>query len=117
MHEVEVGPASVTVTMKLVDVAKLLYALDGYIDAMSLIQALSVCAIKVPQEQSFLLSLLWLSQYVRSGLIRSRSWTDTRHMIADGLTKGNIDRRLLHNACNGFRSLTHDIKTLLLKAS
>ena len=30
-------------------------------------------------------------------------------MIADGLTKGTIERILLHHACNGTRTIKHDV--------
>ena len=34
------------------------------------------------------------------GLIRKFFWVDTSDMLADGLTKGGIDRTLLHNVAN-----------------
>ena len=33
-------------------------------------------------------------------------------MIADGLTKGSIDRALLHKACKGIRTLVHKTERL-----
>ena len=112
LHEVIAGPTSIAQTKKLVEEAQLTFGLEAYVDAMSLLKALQASAIKIPQERSFLLSQLWLSQYLQKGVLRSLSWTDTRDMIADGLTKGSIDRILLHKACEGSRTLTHATEKL-----
>ena len=37
---------------------------------------------------------------METGVIRRLHWVDTRDMLADGLTKGGIDRELLHNVSN-----------------
>ena len=80
----------------------------GYVDAMPLIKALAAASIMIPQENSFLLNLLWLADHLRSGLIRSLSWTDTRDMLADGMTKGAIDRKDLHEVMAGNIRILHD---------
>ena len=38
---------------------------------------------------------------VTHGFIRRLFWVDTRDMLADGFTKGGIDRTLFHLASNG----------------
>ena len=58
LHEIEVGPVAIALTKRLVEEAQLLFKIDGYVDAMSLIRALAAASIKVPQEKSFLLNLL-----------------------------------------------------------
>ena len=35
-------------------------------------------------------------------------WIDTRDMVSDGLTKGAVDRELLHKLMNGIFSLSHE---------
>ena len=47
-----------------------------------------------------------LDNYVLSALC----WSDTRDMIADGLTKGTIDRQALHEVMSGECKVSHDIK-------
>jgi hypothetical protein len=112
LHEIEVGPVTIGQTKQLVEEARLLFKIGGFVDAMSLIRALAASSIKVPQEKSFLLNLVWIAEHIRTGLLKSLSWTDTRDMIADGLTKGSIDRALLHRACDGYRTLAHDIESI-----
>ena len=46
------------------------------------------------------------------GIIRRVSWVDTRDMLADGLTKDDIDRTLLHNVSNACSfKLAHEALT------
>jgi len=42
-------------------------------------------------------------------------WVDTRIMLADGLTKGNIDRALLHLAMEGRWDTSHPYKVWVAK--
>ena len=112
LHEIELGPVNVTQTKQLVEEARLVFKIDGYVDAMSLIKALSAASIKVPQEKSFLLNFLWIAEHIRTRLLQTLPWSDTRDMIADGLTKGSIDRALLHKACDGYRKLIHNVETI-----
>ena len=58
LHEIELGPVTISQTKQLVEEARLLYKIDGFVDAMSQIRALAASSIKVPQEKSFLPSLL-----------------------------------------------------------
>ena len=37
-------------------------------------------------------------------------WIDTRDMCADGLTKGSVDRTLIHAVMNGTWTLLHESK-------
>ena len=53
-----------------------------------------------PAESSLKLHLLSVRNRMEIGVIRRLHWVDTRDMLADGLTKGGIDRELLHNVSN-----------------
>ena len=44
-----------------------------------------------------------------SGLIRSYNWTDARDMVADGLTKGSVDRTALSAIVDGEHTLCHAV--------
>ena len=49
-HEIDHGPQSIRETQRLIEEAALAYAIEAYVDAMSLIKALNVSNIKIPQE-------------------------------------------------------------------
>ena len=42
-----------------------------------------------------------------TGLVRSFNWIDTKDMVADGLTKGSVDRTMLANLMQGSFKLAH----------
>ena len=44
-------------------------------------------------------------------VIKRLQWYDTRDMIADGHTKGNIDRTALINAMNGEQKYLYETRT------
>ena len=44
-----------------------------------------------------------------SGFLKSYSWLDTRDMVADGLTKGSVDRTALASIMDGRFDLVHDV--------
>ena len=59
-----------------------------------------------------MLHLISLRDRLIQGIIRRMLWVDTRDMLADGLTKGGIDRTLLHNVSNACAfKLTHEALT------
>ena len=51
------------------------------------------------------------------GRVRSLSWTDTRDMVADGLTKGTVGRELLDLVCSGYRKFAHEPKKVELSGT
>ena len=65
-----------------------------------------------PADSPLKLHLLSVRNRMESGIIRRFHWVDTRDMLADGLTKGGIDRRLLHQASNDCRlKVAHEVLT------
>ena len=46
-----------------------------------------------------LLPILTVRNWLEAKRLRSLFWEDTREMLADGLTKGGVDRTLLNGAC------------------
>ncbi len=62
-----------------------------------------------PQECSLKLHLLSLRDRLASGTVRRFFWCDTRDMLADGLTKGGVERTLLIAASEqGTFKMQHD---------
>jgi hypothetical protein len=80
------------------------------LDALSVYAAATAGHIKRPSEQGLLLQLLWLRQQLDTHVLGKLIWVDTRIMLADGLTKGSIDRALLHLAMEGRWDTTHPYK-------
>ena len=44
---------------------------------------------------------LWLREMLEKKLLTFVTWTDTRDMLADGLTKGSVPRDALEDGVNG----------------
>ena len=43
-------------------------------------------------------------------MVTALGWTDTRDMIADGATKGAVDRSLLRECTSGASAIRHEVK-------
>ena len=77
---------------------------------MSVFAAVSAEAVKVPTEKSLLSHVQWLRELADRGLLSGIAWVDTRDMLADGLTKGSVERTLIHQAMDGHWALHHEPK-------
>lgn len=71
------------------------------VDARSVTASIIAPTLKAPAECSTLVAVAWLRQKLQSGELDALYWSDTRVMIADGLTKGSINRKELHQAMAG----------------
>ncbi len=69
--------------------------IDLFVDAKSVTDAIGVAEVCTPQEASLKLHLITIRDRLARGILRSVSWSDTRDMVADALTKGGIDRTML----------------------
>ena len=74
--------------------------LDFAVDAKAVFDAIAATDACDPTECSLKLHLISVRDRMSSGMIRRLFWVDTRDMLADGLTKGGIDRELLHQVSN-----------------
>ncbi|CAE7222318.1 unnamed protein product [Symbiodinium sp. CCMP2592] len=77
------------------------------IDAMNLYFALSAKYPKLPAEKALFIHIAWLRDFARVRVPSITSWVDTRDMLADGLTKGKVDRGALLEAMRGITKLMH----------
>ena len=93
------------------EAGKLYPPIDLFIDAKSVKDAISAAEVCTPQEASLKLHLITIRDRLVRGLLRSVSWTDTRDMLADGLTKGGIDRQLLQEAMQGTLEIRQPVDT------
>ena len=85
--------------------------IDLLVDAKSVSDAVAAPDVCTPQESSLKLHLITIRDRLARGMLRSLSWTDTRDMVADALTKGGIDRTMLTQAMQGRVTLQHEVKT------
>ena len=82
------------------EIGKLYPPLELCVDARAVYDALDASDACEPAECSLKLHLISVRDRMSHGLIRRLHWVDTRDMLADGLTKGGIDRALLHSVSN-----------------
>ena len=81
------------------------------VDALSFHAAVTASNVKVPAEQSLVVHLRWLRSLLDAGVLSRMVWCDTRDMLADGMTKGAVDRVALHDAMDGLWRISHELKT------
>ena len=68
---------------------------DMCVDARAVYDAVAASDVCDPAESSLKLHLISVRDRMAQGILRYLYWVDTRSMVADGLTKGGIDRTLL----------------------
>ena len=74
--------------------------LDICVDAKAVYDAIAASDACEPAECSLKLYVISVRDRMTHGLIWDFYWVGTRDMLADGLTKGGIDRLLLHKVSN-----------------
>ena len=81
-----------------------------YVDALSVFAAVTATFLKIPAEKSLLSHVQYLRELLDTMVIEALLWIDTRDMIADGLTKGAVDRTALHEVMSGTWTIQHAAK-------
>ena len=81
--------------------------IEALTDSYSIFSYLAVARLQLPAEKPTYYNLAYLREKLVSGLISSYNWTDTRDMVADGLTKGSADRITLSAIMGGIYELHH----------
>ena len=110
LHELHSGCRGASHGRRLREEGSLAFQLWLAIDAMSVFAAVSAEAVKVPTEKSPLSHVQWLRELADRGLLSGIAWVDTRDMLADGLTKGSVERTLIDAAMNGQWATQHEPK-------
>ena len=80
------------------------------VDAMSVFAAVTATFAKTPAEKSLLCHVQFLRELLDRKALRTIVWTDARDMLADGLTKGVVDRTALHTVTDGHLQVRHTTK-------
>ena len=81
--------------------------LHMYTDSYSIFSYLKAQHLKLPAEKGTFFHLASLRELLVTGVVSSYNWVDTRDMIADGLTKGRLDRTALVDVMQGCWRLGH----------
>ena len=97
--------------MAKLEAGRLYPPIDLLVDAKSVSDAISATDVCTPQESSLKLHLIAVRDRLSRGLLRSLSWSDTRDMVADALTKGGIDRTMITNCMAGTLKMQYEVKT------
>lgn len=79
-----------------------------YIDARSVYASVAASCIRAPSDKSLLSHMLHLRELIDNKVLTALAWIDTRDMLADGLTKGAVDRAALHQLMDGHMLLSHE---------
>ena len=102
VHELICGAGATSSQLaKRLEVGTLQPPVDAGVDAKSVFDAIDATDVADLQECSLKLHVLSIRDKLMYGVLRDLWWVDTRDMLADGLTKGGIDRAALVAAAGG----------------
>ena len=101
IHEFTAGAQSAAQAKTLRETGGWNVKLSLYVDAMSVYAAVTATFIKIPAEKSLLSHIQYIRELLDTKVLEALVWLDTRDMVADGLTKGSVDRDALHSCMNG----------------
>ena len=110
LHEFSKGPQSTFSARQLREFGGWDVKLALYVDAMSVYAAVTATFIKIPAEKSLLSHIQYLRELLDTKVLEALAWIDTRDMVADGLTKGSVEREALHECMSGRWKLNHESK-------
>ena len=68
---------------------------DAVLDARGVFDSVTADPIKPPSDRHLQLHAQALREYLDDGSVDRLYWFDTRAMLADGMTKGSVDREAL----------------------
>ena len=72
---------------------------DAGIDACAVFDGVTAAQPRTPAEKPLFLHALAVREHLEAGHLSRLWWFDTRAMLADGLTKGAVDREALVKVC------------------
>ena len=102
LHELQAGSCTAAQAMHLREQGGYAVPWALYLDALSVYAAITATFIKTPADNGVLIHCLYLRELLNKNILHALIWQDTRDMLADGLTKGQVDRAALHAAMTGW---------------
>ncbi len=115
--ELKQGALSADLLKKYGDYGKLPLQVTLTIDAESVYKSITSLDLKTPAEKTLLGHVMWIRDQLEKGTITQVQWCDTRDMVADGHTKGSVDRKALIDLMNGKQIYQHPVKIYKLHRS
>ena len=109
-HEIYTGDCTVDGARQRRDHGGYHMPLALYIDAMSVYAAVTAPFINNPADNGMLSYIQYLRELLDNRILTAISWVDTRDMLADGATKGSIDKSQLHSCMSGTSTIAHELK-------
>ncbi len=110
LHEIEKGPVTKSVARDMRDTGGYAIPMTLQTDAMSVYAAVTATYIKNPAGKGLLSHVQFIRELLDTGVLKALLWIDTRDMSSDGLTKGSVDRMLLHQLMDGYQKYQHEHK-------
>ena len=111
LHEFTAGAQSAAEANNLRETGGWNVKLSLYVGAMSVYAAVIATFIKIPAEKSLLSHIQYIRELLDTKVLEALVWLDTRDVVADGLTKGSVDRDALHACMNGLWLLLHSAQS------
>ena len=110
LHEISTGLNTASLSRRLRESGGYAVPMILFIDAMSVFAAVTASFIKNQAEEGQLCHLHFLLEQLDHAILEAIAWSDTRDMLADGLTKGSVERDAIHNVMLGLIKVCHDMK-------
>lgn len=116
LHELQYGPMNDNLAKGILEgFTKSEIQLHAVLDAKSVTAAVTAPILKTPAEPALLVHVRWVRHLLQSKVLQGLHWTDTRSMIADGLTKGSIDRSALEAVMSGWLEIEYALENEALQ--
>jgi len=93
--EIHWGAVPATELLSWTSACKQALPMDAGVDAKSVFDSVTAETVRTPADRHLLLHALAVREFLDDGRLRRLYWLDTVDMMADGLTKGAVDRAAL----------------------
>ena len=110
LHEIATGQNSSSHARQLQHHGGYAVPMCLYIDAFSVFAAITATFIKMPADNGQLVHLHFIRELLDNGVLKAIAWLDTRDMLADGMTKGAVEREALQATMEGIIKMSHACK-------
>ena len=116
LHEIATGDNSSSRARQLHQHGGYAVPMCLYIDAYSVFAAVTATFTKMPADNGQLVHLHFIRELLDNGVLKAIVWLDTRDMLADGMTKGAVERDALQSAMEGIIDMKHKYELWQSKA-